>query len=354
MDCTALFTQSPAEIHTTAPPNPLLYHPLAIGRRVPPSLAPSPASPTPPCALWERSIAQWLALPIGLALGPLVALAGRTRDGARRSLYDEALALPLPPPLLGASLGQVLPGDTAGYARVKAAVLHGPCVLWAVSLWRCAVSLMLERVVCPWPQALHETYGRQVWATQALYFRDTHLDFLAGCWAYARYTDTPWLDVPEEGRPALVAFYPQANRVCCVEELPTFAGGAMAEVQPWFDRGTRKAVKGILQAMPARAAAQDEARALPATPVPLDQPAANGHVYPAYRELVRLVFQVVALGNLPGALSQPSLVTRLRLTMDMAPALSEALRQPDSMRRRSSTGSTGTASRPCSCCASTL
>ncbi len=263
-------------------------------------------------APFEHSVAHWTRASRGHAFGPLAALLGPDPQWRQRMLADWALGLLLPPPLVAAFA-------TGAVDAMATAAAASDYTLWLVAMWRCAVVLLLVHVVRP-----YEEEHAAEWARVARYTCDTHLDLLTlGLVACApgaapeAVSDTRLLAAGDQG--LLARLYPQANRVCCFEELPAIAAGALLYAgNPWFDKGNKKSQENLAQAMEhdflhKLKAEVCQRRAWPE--ILLE----DCERYPAVRNLVVLILRAVALGNLPGARDPLPLVARLRLNAALSP-----------------------------------
>jgi hypothetical protein len=200
---------------------------------------------------YERAVACWLHLGAsrlqeGLVTGPLLALFAEN-DG------DEMAGVPCPA-AIEAHIRAVPRGaqPSADYCHCLLGLITGDAaaswVLWAVALWRCAVAVLFERYVRPWPRgAAHAAV--ETWVLNALGFRDTHNELFAYmAMAMAMAVQPAWSDqalLADHGR-ILAAYYPQANRVCCAGELPTLAGGPIMALNAWFDKAQTSLLLFIL------------------------------------------------------------------------------------------------------------
>lgn len=79
-------------------------------------------------------------------------------------------------------------------------------------LWRCHVTLQLQRLVQPWRDASE----REWLLYQLQLFRDTHLELATQQLTQNVHSDTELVD----SRQLLHLYWPGADRVCCWEELP--------------------------------------------------------------------------------------------------------------------------------------
>jgi hypothetical protein len=83
--------------------------------------------------------------------------------------------------------------------------------LWYCSVWRCNVTLLVEKFVKPW-----SSDATRDWLLYRLQlYRDTHLDLWSAMLNEACYADGELV-----ARQLLQTHYPSCQRVCCAEELP--------------------------------------------------------------------------------------------------------------------------------------
>ena len=285
---------------------------------------------------FERGVSRWLRLirtgdPV--AVLPLVALYGRSPAVRTRLVRDEALGLPAPR-LVHAALQQHPPDLAAIAEAVRAAALEQEdtsFVLWSVAMFRCGGALLFEH-------ALHWPGGGDANAAVAAYklrlFRDTHLDLLTHCVEGGRYDDAHLLAAapidearerqkrPRTPRPALpwlALLYPQANRVCCAEELPDLVP-ALPLSNPHYDTGNKKAQETVVQAIvhPYICKVMNQACQRRQFGEILKR---NEARFPVVGRLTRLIVRCVALGNLPHGVIHPlPLAARVRVNAALGPA----------------------------------
>lgn len=274
-------------------------------------------------APFDVSVARWAqamaAERFGFALGPLAALLGPDATWRQRLGNDWAYGLPLPTAIHAAFA-------SGNLALMADAILDHPpersYVLWLVCLWRCAVAWLLVDVVLQVPADAPLRY-------QARLFGDTHLDLLTLGLVRGRGhvgADDALL-LAEQGA-LLARLYPQANRVCCFEELPSLAsGGLLYGANPWYDKGNKKAQKNIAHVIEHLFVHKLRPQVCQRRSFH-DILIKHCREYPAVRELVGLVMRVVALGNLPRASAPLPLVARLRVNASLSPhfALTTAAR----------------------------
>ncbi len=272
---------------------------------------------------FERSMALWLEAMRGgrlaWALGPLAALLGPDVTWRHRLGGDPAGDLPLPSRRLRSALfdtrtleavaNVLLPATAEAEADAAAGAPPPPpsFVLWAVVMWRVAVANLVAHVLHPWAPHLQSTCGAR-FIKETRYFVDTHLDWLTRAYTRQQFADAAWFaaDAVELRR-----FYPQANRVCCVEELPDWVC-ALLEANPWFDKGNKKAQASVFQAFLHVYLGKVWPQVCQRRQFS-DIIQRHVEAYAGFRNLTRLVMRAVALGNLPGAVHVPPLMVRLRI-----------------------------------------
>jgi len=120
-----------------------------------------------------------------------------------------------------AGLGEALRDDPywAGLPRPPAGTTAD---LWYLCVWRCNVTLLLEKHVKPWGDDDDDAETRDWLLYRQQLYRDTHLDLLTVMASSRVYDDDALM---RNG--AMRTHYPAANRVCCAEELPDLSAYAL-------------------------------------------------------------------------------------------------------------------------------
>jgi hypothetical protein len=129
------------------------------------------------------------------------------------ALYNDTYwrGLPLPP-----SFVRDVPRN-ASRAQLLMWLTTGSNLIWYLCVWRCNVTLLLEKYVKPWPAAAHvaESHEAGRWVVYKMQlYRDTHLDLLTVMKARECYDDAQLVHSS-----IMATHYPTCNRVCCAEEL---------------------------------------------------------------------------------------------------------------------------------------
>ena len=173
---------------------------------------------------------------------------------------------------------------------------------WYACLWRCHVTLQLDRLVKPWRHPEHRDwllYRMQL-------FRDTHLDLLSAMIAHQCYAD-----VQLHQRRLLQLHWPACDRVCCAEELPDLASFALDNLKTGTHLKARTTLRDklghILFIKTMNNICKDRNF--------FDIVVRDGEQDELVYDLLKAITRCVLLGNLPRARGQLCMMARVRCNL---------------------------------------
>ncbi len=229
---------------------------------------------------------------------------------------EEALAtdaywagVPRPPP----------PSELVGARHVDMRRRH---LVWYACLWRCNVTLQLERLMKPWRAPEHRDwllYRMQL-------FRDTHLDLMTVCVARRAYTDVA---LASESSRLLQLYWPACDRVCCAEELPDLATYALDNLKTGTHLKARNSLRDklghILFIKTMNNICKDRNF--------FDIVVRDGEQDELVYDLVKAIARCVLLGNLPGARGTLCMAARLRCNWSFFPEQADRVMSEEEVQR---------------------
>lgn len=179
-------------------------------------------------------------------------------------------------------------------------------LVWYASLWRCHVTLQIERLFKPWLCNEHRDwllYRMQL-------FRDTHLDLQTVAVNRQCYSDS------ELSEPRLLALYwPACDRVCCAEELPDLAAFTLDNLKTGTYLKARNSLRDklghILFIKTMNNICKDRNF--------FDIVVRDGEQDELIYDLVKLIARCVLLGNLPHSRCNLCLLARIRCNASFWP-----------------------------------
>ncbi len=170
--------------------------------------------------------------------------------------------------------------------------------------------LVVARLLSQWLLAPVRAAAGE-WAYVATLFGDTHLEWMAAAYRYARWDDAFFLETG-----ALDAVYPLPHRVVCFEELPDLA--PLLSIAGLTYEAARNKNRTTLLREVARLFLGKQINQICHLRHLFEAIEAGMALYPEIGELLRLALWCALLGNFPGAHARLGLAARLRVTLAFA------------------------------------
>jgi hypothetical protein len=176
-------------------------------------------------------------------------------------------------------------------------------------VWRCHVTLQLERLMQPW---LDESQ-REWLQYQTQLFRDTHLDLFSVMWFHKCYDDEVL------AQHLLPLNWPACDRVCCAGELPDMASYMLDNFKTGSHLKSRKSLREkvghILFNKTMNNICKDRNF--------FDITVRDGEQDELIYDLIKLIALCVLLGNLPKTRGSPCLMMRIRCVVSFWPEMAD-------------------------------
>lgn len=195
-----------------------------------------------------------------------------------------------------------LPHHQDWRALARQIVRHEGHAIWLVVLWRCNVTLLLERLVRPWRHA----YEREWLQYRLKLFRDTHLDLM---------TRMAQDDEFRDARVPLTEYYPSAHRVCCAEEMPDFIRFSMDN----FKTGPKLKERNTLDEKFGHLFINKTSPNICKIRNSFDISIRYGEEAPIIYEALKNILRCVLLGNVPRSRGQLSALARIKINASFQP-----------------------------------